>query len=90
MSAILHIHKTHRQLTGGRDRIPVKGRTVGECLEDLTRTYPGIREKIFDAGGRLRNIIEIYVNMESAYPDELAASVAEGDEIHVTVLLAGG
>ena len=90
MSVKLHIHKTHRELTGGLEQVAVEGKTVGDCLKDLIETYPGIREKIFDAKGKLRNIIEIYVNMESAYPDELKKAVAPGDEIHVTVLLAGG
>ena len=49
-----------------------------------------MREKIFDKQGKLLNTIEIYLNMESAYPDELAKPVSSGDEIHITVLLAGG
>jgi hypothetical protein len=38
----------------------------------------------------LRSIIEIYVNHESAYPDELKKTVRDGDEIHLTFMLAGG
>ena len=36
------------------------------------------------------NIVEVYVNLESAYPDELAKQVKDGDEIHLTYMLAGG
>jgi len=33
--------------------------------------------------------IEIYVNSKSAYPDELVKQVKDGDNIHITLLLAG-
>jgi hypothetical protein len=41
-------------------------------------------------GGKLRNLIEIYVNHESAYPDELKKSTRDEDEIYLTFMLAGG
>ena len=90
MSIQLNIHKTHRSLTGGRETVEVEGSTVGDCLHHLIRQYPGMKEKIFDEQGKLLNTIEIYLNMESAYPDELARPVKSGDEIHLAVLLAGG
>ena len=85
-----HIHKTHRQFTNGLEVVEVNGSTVGECLNHLVRQFPGIKKEIFNENGKLRNIVEIYVNLESAYPDELAKAVKDGDEIHVTFILAGG
>ncbi|MBW1912190.1 MAG: MoaD/ThiS family protein [Deltaproteobacteria bacterium] len=38
----------------------------------------------------MKNVIEVYVNGETAYPDELARQVRDGDEIHLLVMLAGG
>ena len=90
MSIDIHIHKTHRSLTGGLDVVEAEGTTVGECIDHLLKQYPGMREKLFDKKGGLRNFIEIYLNMESAYPDELKKPVRPGDVIHLTILLAGG
>ena len=90
MSIKVHIHKSHRQLTDGHPVVDVKGRTVGECLDNLINTYPDIKEKLFDKKGNLLNVIEIYVNLESAYPNELAKKVSDGDEIYLTAKLAGG
>jgi len=45
---------------------------------------------LFDRKGRIKNTIEIYVNMESAYPDELKKPVKNGDVIHIALMLAGG
>jgi len=86
----INIHKTQRQYTDGQEAVTVKGKTVGECLQALIQTFPRIKESLFDSKGRLLSVVEIYVNMESAYPDELAKAVKDGDEIHITVMLAGG
>jgi molybdopterin converting factor small subunit len=86
----VHIHKTHRHHTGGSEVVAVQGGTVGECLGDLIRRHPGMRDVVFDSRGALRSTIEIYVNFESAYPDELGKRVEDRDDIHLTLLLAGG
>jgi adenylyltransferase/sulfurtransferase len=88
--AKVHIHKTHRVHTEGLEEVEVKGDTVGECLNDLVRRFPGMHDMIFDLHGALRSTLEIYVNFESAYPDELGKAVKDWDEIHLTLLLAGG
>ena len=90
MSIKVHIHKSHRQSTDDLPVADVKGKTVGECLENLIKKYPGIKKKLFDKKGNLLNVIEIYVNLESAYPNELAKKVSDGDEIYLTAKLAGG
>ncbi len=90
MSIKVHIHKTHRQFTNGLDIIEVEGNTVGDCLKNLVSKFPNVEKEVLDKKGNLRNIIEIYVNLESAYPNELAKPVKDGDDIHVTLMLAGG
>ena len=90
MSIVINIHRTHRSYTDGKNRIPVKGRTVGNCLGALVQKYPDFQKILFDQHGSLRKHFEVYVNAESAYPDELDKNVSDGDEIHITALLAGG
>ena len=90
MSVMVTIHKTHRQFTSGLETVPVNGDTVGDCLNALTERFPQMKTALFDKKNRLKNQIEIYLNMESAYPDELKKMVKPGDEIHITVMLAGG
>ena len=90
MSITVNIHKTHRQHTDGKEVVAVEGSTIGACLESLTRQYPGMQTAVFDDSGKLRNQIEIYLNMTSAYPNELAKPVAPGDEITIILMLAGG
>ena len=90
MTIKIHLHKTHRQHTEGREIVEVSGTTVGACLTDLIRRFPAIEKGLFDNKDKLRNNVEVYVNMESAYPDELAKTVKNGDEIHLTLILTGG
>ena len=90
MSITVNIHKTHREYTDNKEIIEVTGETIGDCIKNLIERYPGMQSAMFDAKGKLLNQIEIYLNMESAYPDELKRPVKDGDEIHIVVMLAGG
>jgi molybdopterin converting factor small subunit len=90
MSVIVNLHKTHRLLASGLESLEVEGGTVGECLDALIGRFPRMKDALYDGPGRLKNQIEIYLNMESAYPDELKKRVKPGDQIHITVMLAGG
>ena len=90
MSIKMYIHRTHRQFTDGLDIVEVEGNNVGNCLDDLIRHFPGMANALFDKKGKLLNAVEIYINQESAYPDELMKPVKGGDDIHLTLMLAGG
>jgi molybdopterin converting factor small subunit len=90
VSITINIHKTHREYTDGKENLEVSGETIGDCIENLIERYPEMKNAVFDTKGKLLNQIEIYLNMESAYPNELKKTVKDGDEIHIVVMLAGG
>lgn len=90
MGVTLNIHRAHRVHTNGLEAVEVDGGTVGECLKALVDLHPEMQKALFDDKGKLKNQIEIYLNMESAYPDELKKPVNDGDEIHITIMLSGG
>jgi len=90
MPVNVHIHTTHRQFTNGAEVVAVEGNTVGQCLNHLVKQFPGMEKALFAKKDKLLNIVEVYVNHTSAYPNELAKPVKEGDEIHLVVMLAGG
>ena len=90
MSIKINIHKTHRQFTNGLDIVEIDGNTVGACLDNLVREFPDMGKVLFNKNGKLLNVIEIYVNLKSAYPNELAKQVKDGDNIHITLMIAGG
>jgi len=90
VSIRVNIHKTHRQFTNGLDIVEVEGNTVGNCLDNLVRKFPDMKKALFDKKGKLLGVVEIYINSKSAYPDELIKQVKDGDNVHLTLMLAGG
>ena len=90
MSVRINIHQTLRHLTNGQGMAEVNGTTVGECLNELVQQFPGMETRLFDKKGTLLNYVDIYVNLESSYPEELAKPVKDGDELSITLMIAGG
>jgi molybdopterin converting factor small subunit len=65
--------------------------TVGDALRRLVASHPEPLAAWTDASGRLRESLQIFVNGESVrYRGGLACPLAEGDEIYVIPLIAGG
>jgi molybdopterin synthase sulfur carrier subunit len=80
-----------RQQAGNQKKVEVTGATVGEALESLLGTYPGLREQIFTADGSLNRFVNVYVNgRDVRYEQELATPVTETDEVILLPAMAGG
>ena len=90
MSVKIDIHPILHRFTNGQEVVPVNGSTVGQCLEQLIARFPEIKERLFDKGGKLLSHVDVYVNGESAYPEELAKPVTGGDERPIRLIMAGG
>jgi molybdopterin converting factor small subunit len=90
MPAKVHIHVTHRQYTNGLEVVAVEGNTVGECLNHLIKQFPGMEKALFAKKDKLLNVVEVFINHETAFPNELIKPVKDGDEIHLVIMLAGG
>ncbi len=90
MGQTVKIHQALRHLTNNQSTVEVNGKTVGECLGRLVERFPGMKPKLFGKNGKLLNYVDIYVNTESSYPEELAKAVKDGDKLSVTLIIAGG
>ena len=90
MSIKIDISLLSNQYTKGQKIVDVKGSTVGQCLDDLIKQFPSIKEGLFDGNGKVHNFIDIYVNDESTYPGALTKPVKDGDKLHIIFLIGGG
>jgi len=90
VSVKVNIHPFFSHLTDNKDVVEVEGSTVGQCLEGVIAQYPDTREWLLSKEGKISNNVEIYVNAESSYPDELAMPVKDGDELQVVIMVTGG
>ena len=80
--------------TDNMETVEVNGKTVGECLKNLSERFPDIEKVLFDNDGRLfysgLNTVAIYVNGADAYPEDLDKKVKNGDEIRILYMIGGG
>jgi molybdopterin synthase sulfur carrier subunit len=90
MSIKVNIHPSFQRYTNGLSEAKVEGSTVGECLDQLVKQFPDIKEELFDINGELLAYVDIYVNHKSAYPEELNKVIKDGDELDIVHLIFGG
>jgi len=90
LSVRIKLHRSLAKIADGRAVLEVNGDTVGQCLEQLAARFPNLKKKLFEKNGALSRILEIYVNGESIYPDELATAVKDGDELDTVMRISGG
>ena len=72
---------------GVEKRNDVQGGTVGELISGLDASVPGMRDRLVEAGPRLRPHINVFVDGE---PADLATAVAPGSVVHVLPAVSGG
>jgi molybdopterin synthase sulfur carrier subunit len=80
-----------RELTNGKVEIPTTGSTVKEALANLVAEYPGLKSKLFDDKGNVRQHINVFVNDEDIrYLDELDTKLTDGVLVALIPAVAGG
>ena len=68
-------------------RNEVAGGTVGELISGLDASVPGMRDRLVQAGPRLRPHINVFVDGE---PADLGTVVAPASVVHVLPAVSGG
>ena len=68
-------------------RVDVDALTVGDVIERLDAAYPGMRDRLLDAGPRLRRHLLIFVDQHRATLD---TTVAPRSEVRIVPALSGG
>ena len=91
MSITVRIPTPLRRITNGQDKIAVEGSTLGEVIASLDAEFPGIRDRICDEQGEIRNFVNIYVNGEDVrFLAGLGTATSSGDELSIVPAVAGG
>ena len=90
MSVKINIPSYLRPYANNMEVVEVNGSTVGKCLDHLVKQFPGIKKQLFSKNDKLFEYINIFVNGESAYPEQLAKPVKDGDKLRVLFIIGGG
>ncbi len=72
---------------GVEKRHDVAGESVGQLIDTLDGSVPGLRDRLVEAGPRLRRHINVFVDGE---PAALDTSVGPDSVIHVIPAVSGG
>lgn len=88
MSCTVNVASPLRSYTQGAASVTATGSDLQQVLSDLDQRFPGMRFRMIDEQGRIRQHIRLFVNTEMA--TDLSASVAPGDTVHLICALSGG
>lgn len=77
-----------RSYTSGATTATAKGTTVDQALSDLDVRFPGIRFRVIDEQGRIREHMRVFVDGERVR--EIAVLVSQKSEVHIFGALSGG
>ena len=80
-----------RKLTADQEIVEAEGSTVGEILNHLDATHPGLGERVCDENGNIRRFVNIFLNDEDIrFLENKETLVKDGDEISIVPAIAGG
>ena len=93
MPVTFHIPGALREFAGGRSIVELKYSpiTLADALSALWTLYPGIRERMANEQGQLRQHINIFIGEDdSRYTGGLASPVSPGAQISIVPAISGG
>ncbi len=91
MAVKVRIPTPLRKITDGSDEVAAEGKNIAEIIDDLEKNYPGLKERICEADGKLRRFVNLYLNDEDIrFMNNLETEVSDSDEISIIPAIAGG
>ena len=91
MSVTVRIPTPLRRVTNGQDKVLVVGSNLNSVISALEEQFPGIKERLCNDQGDLRNFVNVYINGEDVrFLDGLKSTTKDGDEVSIVPAVAGG
>jgi len=91
MDVLVRIPTPLRRVTNGIDKVELEAGTLQECISSLETRFPGIRERLLDEQGALREFVNVYLNGEDVrFLQGLDTAARAGDEVSIVPAVAGG
>lgn len=80
-----------REYADGASRVTASGRTLEVLLADLDRKFPGMRQRVLEDTGRIRQYVVVFVNGDQVTDGEPSqVRIKDGDTVHIIPSVAGG
>lgn len=80
-----------QKLTNGQAVVTAEGATINDVVSSLEAQFPGMKDRLCDAEGKLRRFTNIYLNNEDIrFAENEKTAVKDGDELSIVPAVAGG
>lgn len=91
MATTVFIPTPLRPFTDQQATVQAAGATVGEVLQNLVTVHPELRNHLYNADGKLRSFVNVYVNDEDIrYLQKEQTAVNANDTVSIVPSVAGG
>ena len=91
MATTVRIPTPLRRVTNGQDKVDAEGATLREIIDSMEAQFPGIKARICDDAGDLRNFVNVFINGEDVrFMEGVDSATDDGDEISIVPAVAGG
>ena len=92
MAVTVKIPAPLRSLTQNQAEVTVeKAATVQAAVDELSRRFPGLKERLLDDKGALRRYVNIFRNEEDIrHGKSLQTALSDGDKLTIVPAIAGG
>jgi len=91
VSVTVRIPLALARLTDGQKEVQIEASNIRELVDTLDTAYPGIKARLCDESGELRNLLNFYVNEKDIrFLQHAETGLEDGDHISIVPLIAGG
>jgi len=91
MTVTLQVPSVLTPHTGGAHAVPTGGASLAEVVDDVTRRFPELGQRLRDAHGEIYPHVNLYINDEDArFLGGFLAPIKDGDIVTVVPAVAGG
>jgi molybdopterin synthase sulfur carrier subunit len=80
-----------RSKTAGHEVVTPSASSVVHLIENIDQQFPGVKDRICEADGKVRRFVNIFVNEEDIrFLENLHTPISEKDEVSIIPAIAGG
>lgn len=80
-----------RKFTSKKSKVQVTATTVGQAIDALESSYPGIRKTLLSDSNELRRFVSVFVdNKDIRALDGLGTATKDGSVVTILMAAAGG
>ena len=91
MSVKVRIPTPLQKLTQDKAEVEIKATSIHHLIQELDKSYPGIKQRICDEQGNLRRFVNVFLNEEDIrFLKKEQTPLKDGDEVSILPAIAGG